>query len=178
MTGYRVNVGEILAKELAAACVNDKGILAFPCLIYALCRRVAVPTSPADKYQAEKMGWTRAVYMRKMDVTDATPLNVAMPTPPTSPIHMPAAATNEAGPSIPAEAPYAPADTRQSPAASPQSCQFPATPPPPAPPLSLLLCQPVEIAHQIHPWAPPQTHHNQHHHLPSLKRQHPSTSYS
>ncbi|KAK8508709.1 hypothetical protein V6N12_032704 [Hibiscus sabdariffa] len=119
MTGYRVNVGEILAKELAAACANDKGILAFPCLISALCRRAAVPTSPGDKYQAEKTGWTRVVYMRKMDVVDATPLNVAIPTPPTSPIHMPAADANEAGPSVPAEAPPAPADARQSPAASP-----------------------------------------------------------
>ncbi|KAK8686145.1 hypothetical protein V6N13_125172 [Hibiscus sabdariffa] len=56
ITGYRVNVGEILAKELATACTNDKGLLAFPCLISALCRRAAVPTSPSDKYQAEKKG--------------------------------------------------------------------------------------------------------------------------
>ncbi|KAK8690742.1 hypothetical protein V6N13_074269 [Hibiscus sabdariffa] len=65
MMGYSVNVGEILAKELAAACANDKGILALPRLISALCRRAVVPTSPGDKYQAEKTGWTRAVYMRK-----------------------------------------------------------------------------------------------------------------
>ncbi|KAK9004336.1 hypothetical protein V6N11_002138 [Hibiscus sabdariffa] len=120
MTGYRVNVREILAKELAAACANDKGILAFPCLISALCRRADVPTSPGDKYTTEKSGWTRAVYMRKIDVTDATPINVAMPTPPTSPIHMPAANTDEAGPSVPAAAePSAPAEARRSPAASP-----------------------------------------------------------
>ncbi|KAK8504478.1 hypothetical protein V6N13_100557 [Hibiscus sabdariffa] len=56
ITGYRINVGEILAKELAAACSNNKGILAFPCLISALCRRAAVPTSPSDKYQAKKKG--------------------------------------------------------------------------------------------------------------------------
>ncbi|KAK8578446.1 hypothetical protein V6N13_116290 [Hibiscus sabdariffa] len=61
MIGYRVNVGEILAKELAPACANNKGILAFPCLISTLCRRAVVPTSPSDKYQAEKTGWTRAV---------------------------------------------------------------------------------------------------------------------
>ncbi|KAK9043095.1 hypothetical protein V6N11_071446 [Hibiscus sabdariffa] len=35
LTGYKINVGEILAKELAAACANDKGILAFPCLVSA-----------------------------------------------------------------------------------------------------------------------------------------------
>ncbi|KAK8713623.1 hypothetical protein V6N13_148835 [Hibiscus sabdariffa] len=58
MTGYRVNVGEILAKELVAACANDKGILAFPCLISALCRRAVVPTSQGDKYQPEKTRWT------------------------------------------------------------------------------------------------------------------------
>ncbi|KAK8563295.1 hypothetical protein V6N12_035445 [Hibiscus sabdariffa] len=102
ITGYRINVGEILAKELAAACSNDKGILAFPFLISALCRRAAVPTSPSDKYQAEKKGWTRAVYMRKMDVADATPLNMAMPTPPASSDHMPAAPNDEAGSPNPA----------------------------------------------------------------------------
>ncbi|KAK8986029.1 hypothetical protein V6N11_082315 [Hibiscus sabdariffa] len=101
MTGYRVNVGEILAKELAAACANDKGILAFPCLISALCRRAAVPTSQGDKFQPEKTGWTRATYMRKMDVADATPLNMAMSTPPASLIHTTAAPTDEAGPSAP-----------------------------------------------------------------------------
>ncbi|KAL4386025.1 hypothetical protein GQ457_09G022410 [Hibiscus cannabinus] len=68
MMGYRINVGEILAKELAAVCANDKGILAFPCLISALCRRAAVPTSQGDKFQPEKTGWTRATYMRKMDL--------------------------------------------------------------------------------------------------------------
>ncbi|KAK8640255.1 hypothetical protein V6N13_008014 [Hibiscus sabdariffa] len=113
ITGYRINVGEILAKELAAACANDKGILAFPCLISALCRRAAVPTSPSDKYQAEKKGWTRAVYMRKMDLADATPLNMAMPTPPASPDHMPTAPTDEAGSSNPAAASSAPADSSQ-----------------------------------------------------------------
>ncbi|KAK8980798.1 hypothetical protein V6N11_047929 [Hibiscus sabdariffa] len=69
LTGYRINIGEILAKELAAACANDKGILAFPCLISALY---------------------------------ATPLNMAMPTPPASPTATAAAQTEEAGPSAPA----------------------------------------------------------------------------
>ncbi|KAK8600524.1 hypothetical protein V6N12_050377 [Hibiscus sabdariffa] len=119
ITGYRVNVGEILAKELAAACANDKGILAFPCLISALCRRAAVPTSPSDKYQAEKKGWTRAIFMRKMDVADATPLKMAMPTPPASPNHMPAAPAEEAGPSNPAPASSALAEPRQPSADSP-----------------------------------------------------------
>ncbi|KAK8663356.1 hypothetical protein V6N13_083178 [Hibiscus sabdariffa] len=50
MTGFRVNVGEILANELAAHCKNDKGILAFPCLISAPCRRVNVPMFDTDKY--------------------------------------------------------------------------------------------------------------------------------
>ncbi|KAK8644736.1 hypothetical protein V6N13_124036 [Hibiscus sabdariffa] len=59
MTGYRFNVGEVIAQEMAAACQNDKGILAFPCIVPALCRRAAVPTSLGDKYMAEKSGWTR-----------------------------------------------------------------------------------------------------------------------
>ncbi|KAK8627986.1 hypothetical protein V6N13_063700 [Hibiscus sabdariffa] len=115
MTGYRVNIREILAKELAAACANDKGIFAFPCLISALYRRAAVPTSHGDKYQAEKTGWTRVVYMRKMDVADATPLNVPMQTPPSSSIRTTAATADEAGPSAPA----APVEPRHSPVASP-----------------------------------------------------------
>ncbi|KAK8680411.1 hypothetical protein V6N13_109356 [Hibiscus sabdariffa] len=121
--GYRINVGEILAKELAAAGSNDKGILAFPCHISALCRRAAVPTSPSDKYQAEKKGWTRAVYMRKMDVADATPINMAMPTPPASSDHMPAAPTDEAGSSNPAAASPAPAEPSPSAADSPSPAQ-------------------------------------------------------
>ncbi|KAL4311853.1 hypothetical protein GQ457_01G019860 [Hibiscus cannabinus] len=56
MTGYKVNIGEILAKELASTCANDKGILAFPCLISTLCRRAAVPMDDGDKYQPEKTG--------------------------------------------------------------------------------------------------------------------------
>ncbi|KAK8562093.1 hypothetical protein V6N12_049144 [Hibiscus sabdariffa] len=53
--------------------------------------------------------------MRKMDVADATQLNMAMPTPPASPIHTAAATTDEAGPSAPA----APAKPRPTPATSP-----------------------------------------------------------
>ncbi|KAK8565370.1 hypothetical protein V6N12_058933 [Hibiscus sabdariffa] len=56
LTGYKFNVGEVIAREISAACQNDKGILAFPCIISALCRRAVVPTSPSDKYTAEKMG--------------------------------------------------------------------------------------------------------------------------
>ncbi|KAL4383954.1 hypothetical protein GQ457_15G015600 [Hibiscus cannabinus] len=99
----------------AAACANNKGILAFLYLIYALCRRVVVPTSPGDKYQPNKTGWTRATYMRKMDVADTTPLNVAMPTPPASPIQEAAAPSEEVGPSAPA----AQAEPQRTPPASP-----------------------------------------------------------
>ncbi|KAK9031558.1 hypothetical protein V6N11_055854 [Hibiscus sabdariffa] len=115
MMGYRINVGEILAKELASACANDKGILAFPCLVSALCRRAAVPTSQGDKFQPEKTGWTKATYMRKMDVADATPLNMAMPTPSVSPIHTAAEPTDEVGPSATATQ----AEPQHTPVASP-----------------------------------------------------------
>ncbi|KAL4289884.1 hypothetical protein GQ457_14G011850 [Hibiscus cannabinus] len=115
MTGYRVNIGEILAKELVVACANDKGILAFPCLVSVLCRRVAVPTYDGDKYQPEKTGWTWAVYMRKMDVADAAPINVAMPTPPSSPTPVATKPADESGPS----APSAPAEPQRTPPPSP-----------------------------------------------------------
>ncbi|KAK8662866.1 hypothetical protein V6N13_024752 [Hibiscus sabdariffa] len=80
ITGYRVNVGEILAKELAAACTNDKGILAFPCLISALCRKAVVPTSPSDKYQVicrELISLGRIQKQQDLDegsCTEATPM--------------------------------------------------------------------------------------------------------
>ncbi|KAK8972278.1 hypothetical protein V6N11_046105 [Hibiscus sabdariffa] len=78
-------------------------------------RRAVVSTSHGDKYQPEKTGWTIATYMRKMDVADATPLNMAMPTPPVSPIHTTAAPTDEAGPSAPATQ----AEPQHTPPASP-----------------------------------------------------------
>ncbi|KAL4369454.1 hypothetical protein GQ457_05G022670 [Hibiscus cannabinus] len=103
MTGFRVNVGEILANELAALCKSDKGILAFPCLISALCRRVNTPMFDTDKYQAEKTDWTRAVYMRKMNVADAEPLNMVMPTPPASLVHEADARVEDSAPSSPTQ---------------------------------------------------------------------------
>ncbi|KAK9006511.1 hypothetical protein V6N11_035547 [Hibiscus sabdariffa] len=118
MTGYRVNVGEILANELAAHCANDKGILAFPCLVSDLCRRANVPMFDNDKYQAEKTGWTRAVYMRKMNVADAAPINMAMPTPPDSPVPEADARVEDSAPPSPAK-PSAPADQQRTPPASP-----------------------------------------------------------
>ncbi|KAK9037009.1 hypothetical protein V6N11_021932 [Hibiscus sabdariffa] len=118
MTGYRVNVGEILANELAAHCANNKGILAFPCLVSDLCRRAAVPTIDGDKYQAEKTGWMRAVYMRKMNVADAAPIDMAMPTPPASPIPEADARVEDSAPPSPAE-PSAPAEQQRTPPPSP-----------------------------------------------------------
>ncbi|KAK8660349.1 hypothetical protein V6N13_051276 [Hibiscus sabdariffa] len=118
MTGFRINVGEILANELAAHCANDKGILAFPCLVSDLCRRANVPMFDTDKYQAEKTGWTRAVYMRKMNVADAASINIAMPTPPASPVPEAEAQVEDSAPPSPAE-PSAPAEQQRTPPASP-----------------------------------------------------------
>ncbi|KAK8556691.1 hypothetical protein V6N12_003086 [Hibiscus sabdariffa] len=81
ISGYRFNVGEVIAKELSDSCQNDKGILAFPCIISALCHRAAVPSRPSDKFTPLQSGWTRKEYMRKMELTDATLIQVAMPTP-------------------------------------------------------------------------------------------------
>ncbi|KAL4309607.1 hypothetical protein GQ457_01G019760 [Hibiscus cannabinus] len=111
MTGYRFNVEEVIAQEIAAACHNDKGILVFPCIISALYRSAAVPTQPGDKYTTEKAGWSMKEYMRKMDVADAAPIIVAMPTPPTSPAHSPTATPEKSGPSALAAARSPPAPT-------------------------------------------------------------------
>ncbi|KAK9009173.1 hypothetical protein V6N11_035718 [Hibiscus sabdariffa] len=56
-----------------------------------------------------------ATYMRKMDVADATPINMAMPTPPASPTTTAAPPTAEAGPSAPA----APVEPQRTPPPSP-----------------------------------------------------------
>ncbi|KAK8593457.1 hypothetical protein V6N12_045538 [Hibiscus sabdariffa] len=132
LTGYRFNVGEVIAREISAACQNDKGILAFPCIISALCRRAAVPTSPSIKYTAEKMGWSKKEYMRKMDVAEATPIRMAMPTPPASPAQPTAATHDDAEPSTRPGAQPSPAATQQpSEAHSPTS--IPAAPTPVSP---------------------------------------------
>ncbi|KAK8675372.1 hypothetical protein V6N13_033439 [Hibiscus sabdariffa] len=93
ITGYQFNVGEVIAREISTGCQNDKGILAFPCIIYALYRRAAVLTRPGDKYIIEKPGWTRKEYMREMKVANVTPIQMVMPTPP---------ALEQAEPSAPA----------------------------------------------------------------------------
>ncbi|KAK8530731.1 hypothetical protein V6N12_013233 [Hibiscus sabdariffa] len=81
MQGTKFNVVEVIAKELSEACHNDKGILAFPCLILGLCCQKAIPTRPSDKYTLFHMGWDRKHYMKKMNVADSILIKVAMPTP-------------------------------------------------------------------------------------------------
>ncbi|KAL4311677.1 hypothetical protein GQ457_01G017180 [Hibiscus cannabinus] len=71
-----------------------------------------------DKYQAEKTGWTRAVYMRKMNVADAAPINMAMPTPPASPVPEVDARVEDSAPPSPTE-PSAAAEQHHTPPPSP-----------------------------------------------------------
>ncbi|KAK8652394.1 hypothetical protein V6N13_061412 [Hibiscus sabdariffa] len=156
ITGFKFNVGEVIARELSAACQNDKGILAFPCLISALCRRAAVPAQPVDKYTTEKAGWTRKEYMRKMEVADAVPIQMAMPTPPASEQPEPVAPTGRSpSPAATPPADYAtsptptpaatPAtqDSRQSTPASPMGSA--PTPPPSPPPAQSEEAAPIHI---------------------------------
>ncbi|KAK8609245.1 hypothetical protein V6N13_025551 [Hibiscus sabdariffa] len=70
--------------------------LAFPCLISALYRRAAVPTRPKDLYTPRRTGWACSDYMKKMDLTDALPIRMAMPTPAAS-----SAAILESAPAVP-----------------------------------------------------------------------------
>ncbi|KAK9031756.1 hypothetical protein V6N11_056046 [Hibiscus sabdariffa] len=55
--------------------------LSFPCLISALCRQRKVPTYNNDKYTDFRTGLDLKHYLKKMDVADAIPIQVAMPTP-------------------------------------------------------------------------------------------------
>ncbi|KAK8562605.1 hypothetical protein V6N12_010679 [Hibiscus sabdariffa] len=79
--GTKFNVREVIARELSEACRNDKSILAFPCLISALCRHHRVPTYATDEYTDFHTGWDRKHYLKKMDVSDAIIIQVAMPIP-------------------------------------------------------------------------------------------------
>ncbi|KAK8576725.1 hypothetical protein V6N13_015158 [Hibiscus sabdariffa] len=118
---FKFNVGRSFQGKYPQHAKMTKGILAFPCLISALCRRAAVTTSPGDKYVVEKSGWTRKEYMRKMEVADATPIQMVMPTP---------TASTQAEPKVPAGIPPSPAATPQAtPAAShiPTPAATPAT---------------------------------------------------
>ncbi|KAK8508525.1 hypothetical protein V6N12_044443 [Hibiscus sabdariffa] len=133
ISDFKFNVGEVIAKELSEACQNDKGILAFPCIISALYRRAAVPTRPKDKFTPLQTGWTRKEYMHKMDLTDVVPIQMAMPITPAShqsPAETPAPSTVEAQNDTPA------ANPMESPAHTPEAhASFASTPTtPPSPP--------------------------------------------
>ncbi|KAK8624427.1 hypothetical protein V6N13_065772 [Hibiscus sabdariffa] len=127
--------------ELSVVCQNDKGILAFPYLISALYRRTAVPAQPADKYTPDKSGWTRKEYMRKMEIADAVPIQMAMPTPPASEQPEPVAPAGRApSPAATPPADHAtsraptPAATQDSRQSTPPSPMGSAPTPPPSPP--------------------------------------------
>ncbi|KAL4360668.1 hypothetical protein GQ457_04G023450 [Hibiscus cannabinus] len=76
--GTKFNVGQVIAKQLFDACKTDRAILAFPCLISALCRAVEVPTCPRDKCTQFRKGCTKKDCMQKMDLTDVIPIRIAM----------------------------------------------------------------------------------------------------
>ncbi|KAL4362325.1 hypothetical protein GQ457_04G025330 [Hibiscus cannabinus] len=77
----RFNIGQVIAKQLYDACKTGRAILAIPCLISALCRVATVPTRSANKYSPLRTGWAKKDYMKKMDITEAISIQVAMSTP-------------------------------------------------------------------------------------------------
>ncbi|KAK8519723.1 hypothetical protein V6N12_030085 [Hibiscus sabdariffa] len=125
ITGYRFNVGEVITKELSDSCQNEKGILALSCIISALCHRTAVPSRPSDKFTPLRSGWTRKEYMRKMELTYAMPVQVAMPTP----------SASHQSPAAEPQAPTPAANIPDSPARTPEAAASFA-PTPPSPPAS------------------------------------------
>ncbi|KAK8563304.1 hypothetical protein V6N12_035454 [Hibiscus sabdariffa] len=143
---YKAGVDQRNHHRLQVQCGGSHSQGAFPYLISALCRRAAVPAQPADKYTLNKSGWTRKVYMRKMEIGDAVPIQMAMPTPPASEQPEPVAPAGRA-PSPAATPPAdhatsraptpaatpATQDSRQSTPPSPMgSAPTPPLPPPPA----------------------------------------------
>ncbi|KAL4271141.1 hypothetical protein GQ457_13G014270 [Hibiscus cannabinus] len=79
---------------------------------------VNTPMFDTDKYQAEKTGWTRAFYMRMMNMADAEPLNISIPTPPASPVYEADARVEDSAPPTPAE-PSATIEQNRTPPPSP-----------------------------------------------------------
>ncbi|KAK8573049.1 hypothetical protein V6N12_029087 [Hibiscus sabdariffa] len=135
--GTKFNIGEVIARELSEACKNDKGILAFPCLISALYRHHGVPTYNNDKNTIFCMGWDRKQYMRKMDVADAVPIQVAMPTPAhfeETEAHVPAANLEEPAGSEPPTPPAAPQGSPSAASVAQGSYAAASSPPPPPDP--------------------------------------------
>ncbi|KAK8586189.1 hypothetical protein V6N13_130711 [Hibiscus sabdariffa] len=55
ITSFKFNVGEVIARELSDVYQNDKGILAFPCIISTLYRRTAVSSHPSDQVHTPKV---------------------------------------------------------------------------------------------------------------------------
>ncbi|KAK8597035.1 hypothetical protein V6N12_065512 [Hibiscus sabdariffa] len=135
--GTIFHVGEVIARELSEAYRNEKVILAFPYLISALCCRHRVPTYATDEYTDFRTGWECKHYLKKMDVSDAIPIQVAMPTPAQSEnteVPAPAPAPAPAPHEEPAESePAAPhvAHQRSTSAASTAHGSFAATTPSP-----------------------------------------------
>ncbi|KAK8536071.1 hypothetical protein V6N12_012733 [Hibiscus sabdariffa] len=122
ISGYRFNVHEVIAKELSDSCQNDKGILAFPYIISALCRRATVPNRPSDNFTPLRSGWKRKEYMRKMELKDATPIQLAMPTP----------STNHQNPAVEPQAPTPATNIPDNPTRTPEAAaSFAPTPPSP-----------------------------------------------
>ncbi|KAK8701681.1 hypothetical protein V6N13_020062 [Hibiscus sabdariffa] len=171
-TGYKFNVGEVIARELSAACQNDKGILAFPYLISALCQRAAVPAQPADKYTPDKSSWTRKEYMRKMEIADAVPIQMAMPTPLASEQPEPVAPAGRApspAATPPAEhatsrapTPAATPATQDSRQSTPPSPMGSAPTPPPPPPPSPAQSEELRLSEEdIFDWHTPMEHQSQ-----------------
>ncbi|KAK8655873.1 hypothetical protein V6N13_108438 [Hibiscus sabdariffa] len=132
--GTKFNMGEVIARELSEACKNKKGILVFSCLISTFCCRHGVPTYNNDKYTIFRTGWGRKHYMRKMDVANAVPIQVAMPTPAQfEETEAPAPTANQEDPAGP-ESTTPPAEPQGSPSATSASQgSYAATPSPPPP---------------------------------------------
>ncbi|KAK8684159.1 hypothetical protein V6N13_040190 [Hibiscus sabdariffa] len=122
----RINVGEILAKELATTCANDKGILVFPCLVSALCRRAAVPTSPGDN-----------------PISPAEPQRTPPPSPPVVPVS--SQTTTSQASTSPATTPAAPEHSRDKTPDTPLGTKPSSSPSPPAPPQSEEAASPLHI---------------------------------
>ncbi|KAK8547462.1 hypothetical protein V6N12_031599 [Hibiscus sabdariffa] len=94
-------------------------------IIYGYRFNVAVPSRPSDKFTPLRSGWARKEYMRKMELIDATPIQVAMPT----------ASASHKSPVAEPQAPTPAANIPDSPARTPEAAANFA-PTPPSPPAS------------------------------------------
>ncbi|KAL4383368.1 hypothetical protein GQ457_15G012800 [Hibiscus cannabinus] len=79
MNGIKFNGGHVTAKEIYECRKSNEACMVFPYLIIPLYRQKRVPSRETDQYTPIWIAWTRKEYLKRMNIFEATPFNIAMP---------------------------------------------------------------------------------------------------